>query len=330
MTFSRIEGPVRRLPRGAVLAALVALSLGLCALPPRWFAAPRQMLLEALRPGQRFVAEVRGAVADARQRVAYAVRFADEQKVLQDELDSLTQENQRLRAALAAASVKSASQNDASTIHAQSSEPLLEVDGVEARVLGHRARSVLARHGLLDVGTSARVEPGRLVLDGDAAWLDLGRDAALETGQFALAGGNVWGRLVEVGGRVSIAQRVTASGYRDLVQIGRREGGQWYVTARGVLEGTGEPEARIRFVEVTAPIAAGDHVYTAPGDGLLDVPLFYGQVTRVEQVAGAVHWEIRMLPAAAEWPDRVTVVTAAPNPARLASNSEGANDTISR
>jgi hypothetical protein len=109
---------------------------------------------------------------------------------------------------------------------------------------------------------------------------------------------------------------VTEPGYRDLVRLG--ESGP-----QGVLEGTGEPLARVRLVEVTEPVAMGDGVYSTAGKGFLPEPLLYGRVVRVERPVGAAHWEIWMEPAAdPHQTEEVAVLRVELNRLRVAAVSE--------
>jgi hypothetical protein len=73
------------------------------------------------------------------------------------------------------------------------------------------------------------------------------------------------------------------------------------------------------MVEATEAVAAGDLVFTAD-DSVLDVPLLYGRVVKLQRQPGAAHWEIWMEPAmsAGSPPSQVAVLQMEVNPARLA------------
>ena len=77
--------------------------------------------------------------------------------------------------------------------------------------------------------------------------------------------------------------------------------------------------ARIRAIDVTEPVAEGDLVFSASLAGVVDEPLLYGRVVRVERPAEASSWEIWMEPAVpAAGPSEVLVLCTEVNPLRLA------------
>ena len=164
-----------------------------------------------------------------------------------------------------------------------------------------------------------------LVLGGGKSLLDQGANCRLESEELVLAQGRVWGKIVEVGPQTSTVSTPCEPGFRDLVRLGHvaqasclcglpRAGSPCYV--QGLLEGTGEPLARVRRVDVTEPVAVGDAVYTASDEGLLPQPLLYGFVVRVQRPVGATHWEIWMKPALDSEPESVVVLRTRLNPAR--------------
>jgi len=225
-------------------------------------------------------------------------QHADRVTEIQLQLQRLKQQNEQLAAELAAA------RSQVSVPGHAAADRLLLARCVQARVLGRQARSFLGRRQLLDVGSRTGIEAEALVLD-------YGHDAALEQGQLVLTGRRVWGKIVQLGPHTSVVRAVTEPGYRDLVQLGEPSGPQ------GILEGTGQPLARVRLVDVTEPIALGDPVYTATGKGVLPAPLLYGRVVRLERPIGAACWEIWMQPAVNHQPERVSVLRIELNPLRV-------------
>ena len=105
---------------------------------------------------------------------------------------------------------------------------------------------------------------------------------------------------------VSSVRRANAAGYRDLVQLARPNGDRLLAGPQGVLEGTGESLCRIKLIQTTESVSEGDLVLATGGEALLDAPLVYGRVVRIENRPGTRHWEIWMEPAArasrAKWP----------------------------
>ncbi|MCX7428566.1 MAG: hypothetical protein NTW96_23435 [Planctomycetia bacterium] len=290
MTYSTptIPGRLRsRLasPTGTLLLGLAAVVL-LLLLPGGWTVAIKGLAHEVLRPGQLAALALREHAERVTTAVKSHFQSAAELAELEEELGRLREENRRLDGALTAASAASEPPDDAS-------EPLLGVRVIPARVLGHQARVFLAQVGLLDVGSTSGVRPESFVVEMPPL-VDRGEDCGVESGQWVASGGCVWGKVVEVGRRTSTVRPITEPGYRDLVTLtgpdGKGRGPQ------GILEGTGEPLARVRLVAVTEPVAVGDLVWTASGKGLLPKPLLCGRVVRVELASGATHWGIWIEP----------------------------------
>jgi len=301
-----------KLQLGFALAAAMLLAV----LPAVWTDYLRGGAATLLRPGQLAASAVRQCVYQASAQVKSHFQSAAQAAAVEEELERLRQENQRLAAQLTAAQTRPADASGGDDTAGR----LLLTGCVPARVLGRQARAFLARHQLLDVGASSGIEPDNLVIDSPAL-LDRGTDAQLRGGQLVLSGGRIWGKIVEVGRNTSTVRAVTESGYRDLVRVtaaGARPD-SIHRDAQGILEGTGAPLARIRLVEATKPISVGDLVYTASGSGLLPAPLLYGRIVRLERPAGAAHWEIWMQPAVAgHQPEHVAVLRTELNPLRVA------------
>jgi cell shape-determining protein MreC len=201
---------------------------------------------------------------------------------------------------------------------------LLVSQAVSARVLGRQAQSFLQAGDVLDVGKSHGITAHALVVENSLASsepqvLDQGRDAGIAQGSMVLAGARIWGKITEVGPHTSTVQRVTDNGYRDLVQLASPRDGRLHFAASGVLVGHGERLCKVELVETSEPITVGDLVFSAD-DGVLDVPLLYGRVARLERKSASGHWEIWMEPALPESapPARVAVLEMKVNPARLA------------
>jgi cell shape-determining protein MreC len=153
-----------------------------------------------------------------------------------------------------------------------------------------------------------------------APLLDEGQDAAIQNARLVLAGGSVWGKIAETGPHTSTVQRVTDAGYRDLVQLARQRDGRLQFAGRGMLAGRGQRLCKIDMVEGAQSVTVGDLVFTVD-DGVLDAPLLYGRVERVERKPGAPQWDIWMEPAVAarSVPAHVAVLKMELNPARIAA-----------
>lgn len=295
-------------------AVVLAIALAGCAtlmfLPERWRSPVKGFAADCLRPGQQVVRQARAAGSRGATLVRSYFQAGSDTARLASELARITEENRRLAAEVAALRVRAAS---------ATTEPsgggLLRARLLEARVLGRQALAWLGRAEMLDVGRTAGAETGTLVLD-------CGQDRNLKSGQLVVGEDCVWGRIAEAGRYTSLVHGPLDVAYRDVVQIvgqkaaarGLRRGPQ------GLLEGIGGPQAKISRVQVTEPIEVGDLVYTASESGLLVRPALYGRVVRLERPVGSACWEIWMEPAVgSRMPDRLLVVTAELNPARLAA-----------
>ena len=301
---------------GVTLGIGLLLAIVLATLPATWTAPIRDAAATLLRPGQcaalRLGRHGERATVWVKSHFRTAARLADAER----ELARLRHENQRFGAELAAARVQPPEPSGNAT--GDGGGRLLRVRSVTARVLGRQARAYLARRHLLDVGSAAGIEPDALVVASPAV-IDCGRDADVQPGQLVLSGRRVWGKIVELGSHTSAVCAITEPGYRDLVAVGSRSGPQ------GILEGSGEPLARIRLVEVTEPVSVGDPVYTTAGQGVLSAPLLCGQIVRLERPVGN-HWEIWMQPAVADQPEHVAVLRIELNPLRVAEKGTPARE----
>lgn len=339
-------------PACALCAALAAAALLVC-LPQQWTMSFKDWAALLRQPGCRAAVAGKQTGRRAIRWVCAHFARATQLATLEEELAQLKQQNDRLRRELARLKLPrratSAQETPASDTlphgfgashradgESPAAEALLQARAIPARVLGAEGRAFLARRSLLDVGSLAGIEPGALVLDGLAASnapgagdspavLDRGHDAQLAPGQLVLSGACVWGQVVEVGRHVSTVRTVTEPGYRDVVQLADPQAaGRLAAHApRGLLEGTGGRLARIRAIAVTEPVAEGDLVFSARLRGVVNEPLLYGRVVRVERPAEAPCWEIWMEPAVpGPGPNEVLVLRTELNPLRLADGQD--------
>jgi cell shape-determining protein MreC len=258
------------------------------------------------------------AVRQAVAAIASRIEAHDEtlRRLARSEADrrKLEEQNGRLAAELALARRQTA-ENQRGPDDAR----LLVAGLIPARLLGRQARDFLAGAGILDAGSRDGVRGEALVV-GRPKWLvDQGANCRLTPEDLLLAEGRVWGKIVEVGPQTSTVRTPCEAGFRDLVKLGAppADGRPPRLGPQGLLEGTGEPLARVGRVDVTEPVAVGDAVYTASDQGFLPQPLLYGFVVRVGRPVGAAHWEIWMKPAVEDEPDRVFVLRPEINPARV-------------
>lgn len=309
MLIQRLTAPAPLLLAGLLLAA----GLALC--PARWTATVKGGLGMALRPGQVAACWLSEQGRRGSRLVHRYLATVDRLAELERAHARLAEENRRLASALAAVPARRPSANPED----DAQERLLRARGVKARVLGRAARAFLAEQHVIEVGSQAAIRPEALVLEELPGMLDQGRNVGLQAGHLVLSRGRVWGKVVEVGQQTSTIRRVTEPGYRDLVRLATAAADGTVVRwgPKGILEGTGEPLARIRMVEATEPVAVDDLVYSVAAQGILPEPVLYGRIVRIQRTQGAAHWDLWMEPAAAPGePQTVIVLRTELNPLR--------------
>ncbi len=169
---------------------------------------------------------------------------------------------------------------------------------IRAHMLGRLARRWLDPPALLGAGTDNRLTPDALVLVASPTLIDRGTRHATDVDQLVLAGRHVWGKVVEVGPSTALVRHATEQGYRDVVHLAHMEDDQMlHRGPRGLLEGCGQSQCRIRYVETTESVSVGDWVVASGLEGLVDVPLVYGRITRAEHASAEAYWDLWMEPA---------------------------------
>ena len=303
------------------LALALTASLMLMLLPPRTTAPLKSAVALLLYPGQKLAIRCREQIAKTIGQFTEHLAAADEQQSLRAELVRLQQRSGELELALAASRLRA---SVADSAHSTADLPLVRAALVRARVLGPQARSFLERLEVIDAGSESGLELGALAVDGSTIVLDQGRNAGLAADDLAIAGRRILGKLVEVGLQTSVIRRTTDAGYRDLVQLAAVADDRLRPGPRGVLEGVGEPLCRIRMIETTEPVSAGDLVLASGEIVANSFGAIYGRVTRVERQPGDAHWQIWMSPATGQEPlNEAVVLKLQLNPARVArSESE--------
>ena len=303
-------------PRRTMLAAMLGSGLALGLASNRIAAPLRSAWRDALRPGLEILDTTIAWTDDFRNRFRTGddASLAEARQQITELLGRLGRAELQLQLA----------QSDRATDLPAHENSLLAAQTISARVLGKQAQSFLDARAMLDAGRMKGVAERSLVIDDlvtatDRPVVDQGRDASLRADHLVLAGSRVWGKIAEVGQHTSTIIRVTDSGFRDLVQLVTPRDGKLRQLARGVLVGKGEPLCKVELVETGAAVTVGDLVFTAD-DGVLEAPLLYGRVARLERKPGAAHWDIWMEPAipATSPPVRVAVLKLDLNPARLA------------
>ncbi|MBI2826772.1 MAG: hypothetical protein HYX69_19030 [Planctomycetia bacterium] len=311
-------------PGGMLIATLVA-ALLLAALPRRAVEPLAALYTGGIEPGRFAAAWLRdraaGAVAQFRQSAATAEELARGE----DQIRRLRARNEELEMALVVAGAGVAPDRTLATAEAP---PLVLANCLRVRVLGSRACGLLPAADIIAAGRTAGLTRDTLVLADSATTIDSGRDTNVAVGDLALAGRRVYGKVIDVGPHTALVRRADQPGYRDVVQLARTTDGELQFGPRGMLEGGGDRQCRVRLVSAAATVQAGDLVFSADHVGLAPRPLLYGKVTRVEARTGGPHWDIWVeLAAEPSAASELLVLRAGLNPARVAATSAARTTT---
>lgn len=323
MHRSRPTHPPIAHPRPLLVGVGLLLALGLALLPPGLAEAIRAPVAAVLMPAQRGLTAVRRAGGATLAHVR--AQLADAQTTGRRELERqrLAEENRRLMTELQAArdQVRLLARRD------RQDPPLLAARCIPARLLGTSAQDYLVRHQLLDAGRSQGVQRDALALRTPKPLVDRGTQTGVAEGNVVLAGSCVWGKIVAAGPHTSTVCPMTEPGYRDLVRLAAPsvDGRTLRFGAKGILEGTGEPLARLRMIETTEPVSEGDLVYSMAGEGFVDVPLLCGRVVRVESPHGAGHWDIWVEPAIGDAPEDLAILCPTGSAIEMARRPSASN-----
>jgi len=307
----------RTLGRRAAMAAWLLLSLLCWRVPPETWQPVRDLVHQAIYPGQRVVCGFETFVLHARHGLGAYLRAAGDVANQSDELARLQAENRRLRELLTARDWTDQNETESISWPTAGTPGLLRTDPQEARLLGFQARACLARYGWLEMDRTSPWHPGDFALEGGIGRIDLGGDVDIRDEELLVSGRRIWGRVSEIGRRTSRVVRVDSPEFRALVILATDSHATWQRGPRGVLEGCGDGQCEVRFVAATEPVAEGDLVLAAETEGVLDVPLLIGRIVSAKRTVGAAHWEIRVRPAVSErWPRRLTLLPIVANPER--------------
>ncbi|MBI1313527.1 hypothetical protein GC176_19730 [bacterium] len=233
--------------------------------------------------------------------------------LLSSELAARDQEIELLRAELATANltarraqlqsrslqteIDSLHRNGPSPFASEAVSPIVRERAVEARVLGADIVAVWKSQRLLDQGTSAGLASDQWILDGADVAIDAGIDQSLSSGLPVFAGRCVVGRIVDAGRWTSSLELLTAPTFRAQAMITREGTRGLEFAGTGIFEGADDGSCRLVEVGAQSSVEIGDAVYSATDPGM-ETPMLFGFVTAASLEPGALHWEIRVEPAA--------------------------------
>jgi cell shape-determining protein MreC len=322
--FQRLQRVLRIARRGGGLPVWIVVGLLMALLPSAAWHAPRRWMQTALAPGDRLGAAVRRQAADWIRPLHATLARRAECSQLEAELAAAAARNQQLEVALWQLHDRLAATAPAGEgLPAEATTPLVGGRLIEARILGATLGAWLVRQPIVDLPRAPGYAPGMPLIDAQPPLLDTGADHGLEAGQMVLCGRRVWGQLAEVYGHTATVRRLTDADYRDVVYLAHPSAGRLEHTAEGLWQGTGEPLARVRLVELSVAVELGDLVFAKTHVPAAGAAWLYGHVVRVEHAAEATHWEIWVQPAVSgPLPDRLCVFVPRLHPDRLVRTVE--------
>ena len=255
----------------------------------------RPVLLDVVSPGRLLVMSraVRGQPsAGSPQHTAAAESVDPAAGAREQMLRRLMIENARLRRELERDRRRFGSDDPEDVRSA-----LLQMSVLPARVLSSRdGLPASLRELLVDAGRSQGLTRSELVVQGAGGLVDAGREQSVQPGDRVLDGLTVVGRIEKSARWVSLVQPISAVGFRAHVLLLRKTDQGAMFGARGILEGSGEPDCRLTGVAATEAVAVGDDVVAADVEGLQGPQLYFGKVVKADFLAGG-QWEIRVAPA---------------------------------
>ncbi len=271
--------------------------VGLALLPAGRAQSMRNIVRDALWPGQQMaqiaINSGRDWSVDRRKRRRLANEIVD----LKSRIRTLELAERRLKfqVALTRDRQREWEQTTALPLPVQPSEPLLDAELLEARVVGRGTGATGNRQPLLIAGATAGIDAAALVLDGREPLLDLGTENGVVADSPVYAGRTVVGRIAAVGRWTSTVRLITDVDYSGPAQLARLSGDELFFGPEGILQGDGNGSCRLDFVSRDEAVREGDYVLTGT-DGAQPLPMFYGKVVKVTGRPGALHWNIQVQP----------------------------------
>lgn len=306
------------------LTILLCLSaLALTGLPQSLASRARAAILDGSLPGHRLLVIGRSQLAAIRKSRTNNVDPDAEERALKVQLRSWQQSFRQLQAqnALLNEQLAAARRDGVSPYQGKPAAPLVVPQLLEAAILGDESAAAWRSGTLIDRGAAHGLRESTLVLEDEASLIDQGADAGLAKGQPVYAGRNVIGKIGVVGRWTSTIQSLTDAKFRAKAQLARQTPDGLVFGSTAILEGTGEPNCRLKLVPADEAVSVGDEVFTNHNDATLPFPLYYGKVVQAELKPGASHWDIVVEPAVKQIESQtVQVLTRSLNPARQQAN----------
>ena len=307
-------------PTRTIAVCLLGAAL-LAILPESTTGRLRDLIRSAMQPGQRAVLAIRDYASEQLNGLQ-SDGLADREESIENLAGRVREaESQSRHLALMVQHLQQqltdARQHGVSSFAAQTTNPLLSIHAVEARVIGREILAGIAARELLDSGEAAGLREDQWVVDAAGPVVDVGTDHALTSGLPVFAGRCIVGRVAATGKRTSAIQLITAADFRERAIVAGSNGILTSTSPNGLLEGTGHG-CRLTQIGATDDIQVGDIVYSLPAFPVQAAMLF-GVVKSCTRQPGALHWNIEVEPRAdLSNLNTVEIVTPQINPERLA------------
>jgi rod shape-determining protein MreC len=194
---------------------------------------------------------------------------------------------------------------------------------IDVAVLGDTIAEDWCAGKLIDHGETAGLREKELVIStrkSQKTLIDVGEDHRVSTEDTLLLGRCVIGKVEHVGRWTSTIQLVTNANYSGRAQLIRETPeGFVYDATEGILRGQGGPLCRLEGIPASNSVHVHDAVYTRERDGIMNTPLYYGEVVEATLDQNDREWTVLVKPAPLPTQlTRVQVLRMAANTERLA------------
>lgn len=307
-----------------IACCLTLLGVGFYFIPDPVAESVRGTMADILRPGHEAIRLVKEStrINFFADRIAANPDDAGEVRRLTDALAIEQERNRAIQVRLAQLAERHSTDGPISSALSKSTRLILP-SLIEVAVLGDSFAEQWRSGKLLDQGSKNGLREHELVLStrkSKKPLIDLGDDAEISTGDSLLLGRCVIGKIEHVGRWTSTFQLVTDVHYRGRAQLIRETSeGQFVFEAQGILKGQGDALCKLDGIPAENSVHIHDAVYTADRDGILPLPMYYGEVVEATLGTDDREWTILVKPA--PLPSRLTtvhVIRTTVNPERLA------------
>jgi cell shape-determining protein MreC len=306
---------------GPVACILMLVGMGLYFAPDNAASRVRAAVADSFKPGQVAVRRLAGLVRDNAASLA-----SNAEQSRQREIDTLQEQLRGEQARTAALQIQLARLADLRTREESLPGPMRSLPRltssslIDADVLGDVVAERWRKGKLLGCGEAGGVRESELVVTSNRPLIDVGRDGGVSAEDGLLLGRCVIGKIERVGRWTSTFLLLTDSGYRGRAQLLHQTETGYVFGAKGILEGLGGSQCRLRGIASSDAVVVGDSVYTASREGPSSTPLYYGRVVEAALGPSDTEWKILVEPVPV--PSDLTsvqILRTAVNPERLSA-----------